>query len=211
MFGQKNPSASGQHLSKAEYLQQLQDLGFKDDIAEKVLTECNQHFDKAVDKLLQMGTRTLRSLAPDTSLGEAARKEIKETANPEYVKQLTEMGFDRSEVAAVLLATNNDVEAALNLLFSGGYSSASPVPKRHASTESGEKELHSSSGGDGKGKVLDMDALLAEELQRQEEEFRAQGKLSEDRAVPSVLSNTNTNFFIGMIAYMRYCLLSVKR
>ena len=123
------------------------------------------------------------------------------------------MGFPSEEASLALLSTDNDLDKALNLLFSGGVegSSASSTPKKKegekeeeggdATSKEGRLSLSSSSGGRSRTAV-NLDEELAEELQKQEAELMGKRKEGiEEKA--SVLSNSNTNLFIGLIAYIR--------
>ena len=56
--GRQQLSKSGEMLKKTKYLMQLDDLGFEEKISESVLESCELNFERAVDKLLQMGRST---------------------------------------------------------------------------------------------------------------------------------------------------------
>ncbi|ELR24964.1 UBA/TSN domain containing protein [Acanthamoeba castellanii str. Neff] len=180
------PADNKAKLDPKEALEKLRLMGFTEEASKTVLVAESNNFEKAVNKLLSMGDSVRCPYEPP--------KPREEEALPDLVIEMAGMGFDPEHAAAALRKTRNNVEQALELLISG-FTAASSTS---SSSSSGRSELTSS-----------MDEDIARTLQREEDEQDAKRKALHIGA--SVLACGDTNFFVGMIGYVRARLANYSR
>lgn len=149
------------------------------------------------------------------SMGQEARAFPVMKASPELIVQLTEMGFNEEVATTVLLATNNDIEEAMEkalALLSSGTGTISDIGSDDTKTTTTSTTTTKGGEGDSVMGSINEDEEIARRLQQQEEEILGKRKFTGEAAhAGSVLSNTDTNFFIGLIGYVRARLANYSR
>eukprot|EP01087_Luapelamoeba_hula_P016273 TRINITY_DN49_c1_g1_i1.p1 TRINITY_DN49_c1_g1~~TRINITY_DN49_c1_g1_i1.p1 ORF type:complete len:816 (+),score=176.19 TRINITY_DN49_c1_g1_i1:2-2449(+) len=189
--------AAGPASGRSKFKQAIDKLvtqftGFDRGICASVLKDCNNDVDEATEALVKMQSAHPKEGESDT------------------VKQLAAMGYPMEAVVSVLAAVDNDIAQALAILTSTDFGPQQPSTTTHAA--SGRGSLVQS-------KEMDEDRVLAERLAKEEEELMSGDGNGQKSKKKSVLSHTDTNFFIGLMGYIRarlsnytrFCMICHKR